>query len=200
MVKVTVLNGSIAVKGYDGQEVLIEANQRGVQISESENEVRVQPSPTSPVDLRLSVPAKTSLQLKCTNGGNIQVEGVEGEIEANGINASVTLRQISGVVLAHSLQGRVLVQMNKVTAGKPMSFSALNGDVDVTLPADLKADVKLQTTTGTIHSDFPITLRGETGMRIGEKLTGTINGGGPELQLTTLNGSLYLRKAKAGSQ
>jgi len=84
------------------------------------------------------------------NDGNILVENVEGEIEANNLNGSVTLTNVSGVVVAHSLNGAVVTQMEKVTPDKPMSFSTLNGDIDVTLPAVIKATVKIETQQGSI--------------------------------------------------
>lgn len=196
LVRVNVVNGSIRVQGCEGKEVVVETNQRGLRVEQSGNEVTIVPQAAGPAELRLTVPARSSLQLRCTNGGNIQVENVEGEIEANGVNASVILRKVAGVVVAHSLQGRVLVQLDKVTPGKAMSFSALNGDVDVTLPPDTKADVKLQTANGSVRSEFPVTSREESWPSSGKRLAGAINGGGPVIQLKTVNGSVFLRKAE----
>ncbi len=120
---------------------------------------------------------------------------VEGEIEANNLNGSVTLTNVSGVVVAHSLNGAVVTQMEKVTPDKPMSFSTLNGDIDVTLPAVIKATVKIETQQGSIYSDFDIDLDKnprqptvEDGRKEGGKyrivfdkgVVGSINGGGPK--------------------
>jgi DUF4097 and DUF4098 domain-containing protein YvlB len=193
-VKLSVLNGSITVKGHQRDDVIIEADHRALKIEESDNEVTVAPEGSRPVDLRVAVPVKTSLQLKCTKGGNILVEMVEGEIEADGVNCSITLRKIAGVVVAHSMQGRILVQMDRVTRGKPMSFSTMNGDIDVSLPADTKANVRLQTLNGTIHSDFDVVQKPDSRHSAGQRLSGSINGGGPHIQLKTLNGGVHLRK------
>jgi len=194
MVKVSVLNGSITVKGSQRDDVIVEADHCGLKVEESDNQVTVRPDVKRPVDLRIAVPAKTSLQLKCTKGGNITVEMLEGEIEAEGVNSSITLRKITGVVVAHSMQGRIMVQMDRVAADKPMSFSTMNGDIDVCLPADTKANVKLQTLNGTIHSDFAVVPRPDSRQKAGQRLVGLINGGGPQIQLQTLNGGIYLRK------
>jgi len=43
-------------------------------------------------------------------------------------------------------------------SGKPMSFSSLNGTLDVTLPADIKANIKLQSDNGEVYSDFPVDM------------------------------------------
>jgi hypothetical protein len=77
-----------------------------------------------------------------------------------------------------------------------MSFSSMNGSVDVTLPPTSKLNVKLRTQNGGIWTDFDIqTQPGSTGQ--GEKtITGTINGGGADFDLRTHNGNIYLRKEK----
>ena len=145
------------------------------------------------------------------NDGSIVVEKVEGEIEANNLNGPVTLTNVSGIVVAHSVNGEVTIQMDKVTPDKPMSFSTLNGDIDVTVPPDLKAKVKLETQNGAIYSDFEISLDRtarpptvEDGRKEGGKyrivfdkgVAGTINGGGPEIQFKTVNGNIHIRKGK----
>ena len=65
---------------------------------------------------------------------------------------------VSGVVVAHSLNGEVLTQMDKVTPDKPMSFNTLNGNIDVTLPMTVKAKVNMETQNGAIYIDFAISL------------------------------------------
>jgi len=121
----------------------------------------------------------------------------------------VTLSHVSGVVVAHSLNGEVTTRMDKVTPDKPMSFSTLNSDIDVTLPSDIKAKVKLETQNGAIYSDFEISLDRtgrpptvEDGRKDGGKyrivfdkgVVGAINGGGPEIQFKTVNGNIHIRK------
>src|SRR6266571_514027 len=184
MVKVNLMRGGITVKGYDGKEVVVEARLRGgksskkdrsdnkaeglkrveiattgLTVEEEDNVVNVSTGPMGhTVDLTLQVPLATSLKLGCLNDGDIVVEKVEGEIEANNLNGPVTLTNVSGVVVAHSLNGEVVTQMDKVTPDKPMSFSTLNGDIDVTLPVNIKANVKLETQNGAIYTDFAIVL------------------------------------------
>ncbi len=234
-VKINLMTGGIVVKGYDGKEVVVEARVRGAKsskkesakseglkrieiattgltVEEEENVVTVSTGANSQaVDLTVQVPFATSLKLVCLNDGNIQVEKVEGEIEANNLNGQVTLTHVSGIVVAHSLNGEVLTEMDKVTPDKPMSFSTLNGNIDVTFPPDLKAKVKLETQNGAIYSDFEIGLDRnprppvvEDGRKEGGKfritfekgVIGAINGGGAEIQFKTVNGNIHIRKGK----
>ena len=76
----------------------------------------------------------------------------------------------------HALNGKVLVTLDKVTADKPMSFSSLNGDIDVTLPADMKARVKLKTDNGEVYSDFDIKVDASSRKpMVGDPTPGTAN-------------------------
>jgi DUF4097 and DUF4098 domain-containing protein YvlB len=163
------------------------------------------------VDLIIQVPFNTSLKLKCLNDGNIQVDHVSGEIDANDLNGAVKLTNISGSAVAHSMNEDVTVSFDKVTPGKAMSFSTMNGDIDVSLPGDTKARVKMKADNGEIYSDFEVrqeagpagTKVTDTGRKDGrfhvqfeKALYGSINGGGPEMQFTTFNGKIYVRKKK----
>ena len=190
----------------------IEIATTGLTVEEEDNVVSVSTGPMGhAVDINLQVPTSTSLKLGCMNEGGILVEKVAGEIEANNLNGPVTLTNVSGVVVAHSLNGEVRTQMDRVTPDKPMSFSTLNGDIDVTLPPDIKAKVKLETQNGAIYSDFEIGLDKnprpptlEDGRKDGGRLrivfdkgvVGTINGGGAEIQFKTVNGNIHIRKGK----
>ena len=236
-VKANLMTGGITVKGYDGKEVIVEARLRkhgsddeakpdkkaeglkridilttGLTVEEEDNVVSVSTGPTHrAVDIVIQVPFKTSLKLGCMNDGDVMVEKVEGEIEASNLNGGVTLRNVSGVVVAHSLNGEVNVNLEQITPDKPMSFSTLNGDIDVTLPSDTKATVKMETQNGSIYSDFEIQMntnphepKVEDGRKGGGKFRvviekarfGSINGGGPEFRFKTVNGNIHIRKGK----
>lgn len=180
-VHASLMNGGITVTGYNGKEVIVEARSRhegaheskndrksegmhriesrgsGLSVEEQDNEVHIGVSSMNrTVDLIIQVPYKTSLKLKCLNDGDIKVEHVSGEVDADDLNGGVKLLNISGAVVAHSLNEDVVVTLDQITPGKSMSFSTMNGDVDVTMPADVKARVKLKADNGEIYSDFDV--------------------------------------------
>jgi hypothetical protein len=196
----------------------------GLEIVEENNSVHVETSSFSrPVDLVISVPARTSLKLGTVNDGDIRVDGVDGEIEVENTNGHVTLEKVSGSVVAHALNGHVTVDLVRIETGKAMSFSSMNGDLDVTFPATLKADLRLKADNGEIFTDFEVNMRrGSSGSssssssgeetpepkaKKGSKKTkiygqdnqgmhGTVNGGGPTMRFETFNGNIYIRKRK----
>ena len=229
------VSGSIIVKGADVKEVVVEAKARGGEESHSggraegmkripmtstglnieaeNNNVRVSTdSYQRTVDLTITVPIHTSVSLHSVNDGNIVVSGVDGDLDVNNVNGEVDLKNIGGSVVAHALNGHVVATLNRIDPQKPMAFSSLNGDIDVTFPADLKANVSMRTDNGEVYSDFDIKVlpnapqqtvedsRGKGGkykVKIDKNVRGTINGGGQEIQFKNFNGNIYIRKAGA---
>jgi DUF4097 and DUF4098 domain-containing protein YvlB len=184
----------------------------GLEIEEQDNIVTINSeSWKNAVDLVIQVPSASNLELSSTNDGDIVVENVSGAIEVSNVNGSNTLRNVSGNVVAHTVNGEILVTLSRVTPDKPMSFSTMNGDIDVTFPADVKAAVRLKSQQGDIYSDFDVSLKptpqkpAEEALKSGKGkyrisfdrfLTGAINGGGPEFTFNTFNGDIYIRKGK----
>ena len=109
------------------------------------------------------------------------------------------------------MNGRIVATLAQVSAAKASSFSSMNGSIEVTLPADLKARLKMKTDHGEIYTDFDVKVESVTGSttfatngggksgggalpHTDRTLYGTINGGGPEMQFTTYNGRIVIRK------
>jgi hypothetical protein len=230
-VRVSMVNGTIIVKGYDGKQVIVEARNRneeretnsgglkrlnisttGLSVEEENNEVRVSTeSYARTIDVTIMVPTHSSLKLNAVNDGEISVTGVDGEMDVNNVNGPVTLNNVSGSAVAHALNGKVLATFVHVNQ-KPMAFSSLNGDIDVTFPADVKANLAIKSDRGDVFSDFDVQMQaqapqqvvednrkdgGKYRVRIDKTVHGTINGGGPEYQFTNFQGNIYIRKAGA---
>src|SRR5262249_57519438 len=97
--------------------------------------------------------------VRSRSGGESVVDGVEGESEGCHMNGAVSLNNVAGSVVAHSMNCRVMVGLREITPNKSMSFTSMNGDVDITLPPATKANLKMRTDNGEIRSDFEIQLR-----------------------------------------
>ena len=103
----------------------------------------------------------------------------------------------------------VIATLRQVTPGKPMSFRSINGNVDVTLPSSIKANATMRSQNGEILSDFDMQIRpsppdvqdlrsqgGRYRLRVDRSVYASINGGGPDLTLSTNNGNVYVRKSR----
>jgi len=191
---------------------MLEVESMGLSVEEEENVIQVNVEEGKrAVDLLIQVPFSTSLRLSCRDDERgVTVEGVSGEIEVDTGNGPIVLTDVSGPVVADSSDGEIKAVFGKVTPGKPMSFSSMDGDIDITLPSAVKASLKMKTEDGQIFTDFDVQLTPSQqkkeederkeggGYRVAfEKVTlGLINGGGAEIQLTTYDGNIYIRKAK----
>jgi len=183
----------------------------GLEVEEEDNIVQISTqSWKAATDLVIQVPVASSLEIQSSMDGAVVVEGVNGEIDINNINGPVTLRSVSGNTLVHTVNGDIDVVLARVAADKPMSFSTMNGDIDVTLPGDVKANLKMKTEQGEVYSDFDIdmtrqparseasekTEQGKYRITFDKSLHGVINGGGQEMGFNTFSGDIYIRKKK----
>ncbi len=231
IVKGSLINACFTVEGYDGKEVVLEAkgsgghrlprgvegmkridsNGFGLTLEEENNTVRIHGPATGSTNVMVRVPRDVALNLQCVNGGQLKVTGVSGDLELSNTNGNVSATNVSGSVLAHSLNGKVVVSLDRITADKPMSFSTLNGDIDVTLPAGTRATLRLKSDNGEIFTDFEMRLnptasqptvdetRGKSGRYRGKMekaMVGSINGGGPDMTFKTLNGNIFVHQRK----
>jgi hypothetical protein len=157
--------------------------------------------------LRVTVPRRTSMKLSCVKICVIEVAGVEGELELNNSDGPITAREIRGSVIANSFGGNVTVSFDRIDPDKAMSFVAFDGDVDVTFPPDLRADLRMSSSQGKIYTDFDLTMappqiRAETDrsegthrVKLEQEVVATTGGGGPELLFKTWYGDIRIRRA-----
>jgi hypothetical protein len=228
-VEASILHGTITVKAGGGTDVIAEAPgmrsrqdsrvppgmhrldmpaRGGIQVSESGDILHISLGYGGGGDgntLVLTVPTNTSLRVH-TQHGDVSVTGVHGEIDAASTHGDITLTNVGGTVLSNTVHGTIKVSMDQVDQAKPLSFSTLSGDVDVTLPADTRMTLKMKTDHGDIWSDFDVKLTGGgainqsgrsgglTRLMMDRTLRGTINGGGVDANFYTINGRIMIHK------
>lgn len=192
-----------------GMRRLSQTNGLDVTATEKDNHVYVKTqSWQTPVDFTIRVPRQFSLQIGTVNSGNITVQNVTGELEISNVNGSIKLEDVAGSAVANTVNGDITADFREVSSGAPMAFSNINGKIDLTLPAKTKAGLKLKSDRGEIYTDFDMTVDSNAPKTTRTAQNGTyrvsqdswtngrINGGGAEFMLKTLNGDIYVRKAK----
>jgi len=231
--EVSLIGGSISIRPSSGNEVTVEAiaedkdddedqdhpprgaagmhrlpnRSLGLVVEEENNKVTVgMGGMPRDVTLRIQVPRQSSVSLSTVNDGDIHVQGLEGDLELNNVNGEITAKDVAGSVVAHTTNGDVKVTMTRVDAKAALAFATLNGNVDVSLPASFRGDLRMRSDNGEIYTDFDVQLGaspakveqqrqgGKYRLEVEQEVRGTIGGGGPEIQLRTFNGDIYLRK------
>jgi hypothetical protein len=148
--------------------------------------------------LELSVPSGAALRVAGDNGGEVRIEGVHGSAEITHSNGGVTVLDASGYVLVATSNGNIQVRLLDVERGVPMSFITSNGDIDLMMPADVRATLLIDDSIP-LQSDFPlvsgdVNAAREPGRGRSRLRRLAVNGGGPTIRLFTNNGIVRFRR------
>ena len=223
------VKGSISVTGYDGDVVIISAARRtvmtedtgekntvglkklsyaDVQLSaqQKNNEITVQTnSHKFTVDLVIKVPYTTSLKLNTVDNGKITVHDVTGELEIGNINGDIFLTEISGSAILNTVDGHINIHFKNTLPDMPMAFTTIHGNIDVTLPKEIKALLKMKSNAGSIYSNFDMDMAKRNQIIEKSEKPGAykvfledwkyakLNGGGAEILFKSFNGNIYIR-------
>ena len=207
-------NGTITVTTWNQPTVdinaRIEAGEFGssddvdktdVKVTGSSNDVRIE-SDYSSVPTRLSwfgmsrnlplihysiqMPATTRLSIEEHNA-RVHVSGLQNDLRVSGHNGSVDVAGQGGAADIETHNGDIRVAFTRFE--RTSSFETHNGGIDIRLPASARFRVNASGHHMDVDSQFPTVLSRSSGRYIGD-----VNGGGPELRVSTHNGSLRLRK------
>jgi DUF4097 and DUF4098 domain-containing protein YvlB len=212
-------------------------------------------------DFIIVVPRNTALDVTTGWGGDIEVQDVSGDVEVKNMNGEIELAGLGGGALVETMNGEITASFASLPSGKPLSFTSMNGEIALRLPADTKANVRIRTQNGSILTDFSETelvtksestsadareigeaarIAGDVAREVaaaarevaaevkaameadragrssenvrapkaprpprtpsipamagGKVVSGTLNGGGADIQIATMNGDIVVRK------
>lgn len=144
------------------------------------------------VEFVVRVPAGVRLVATTVNGG-IRALGLDGEVRATTVNGGCEIETRSSGE-ARTVNGSVNATVGRLDESDQLDFSTVNGSVTVRIDGALDADVSASTVNGSLRSDYPIEMHGRWGPRA---MKGKVGRGGARLQMTTVNGSVALRRGAA---
>ncbi len=143
------------------------------------------------VEFVVQLPAGVKLVASSVNGG-LNISGATSEVEAVTVNGTIEATSSGGPVRAQTVNGSITARMSDLgRGGGELDFSTVNGSIEVWLPSETNADIDLRTMYGRVSSDFPMTLNGRINPR---HLRAQIGNGGRHISVSTMNGSVDLRK------
>jgi DUF4097 and DUF4098 domain-containing protein YvlB len=123
-----------------------------------------------------------------TVNGQVEARALEADTEAHTVNGNVRLSTL-GAAQGDTVNGSIVASVGKITADS--KFTTVNGGITVEMPKCAAAEVHAGTRNGSIHTDFPLEVRGEYA---GRHADGVIGQGGPDLTIVTVNGTINLRR------
>jgi DUF4097 and DUF4098 domain-containing protein YvlB len=145
------------------------------------------------VDYTIHIPRGIRLRAANVNG-SVEAENLSANAEVSSVNGSVSV-STTGWAEAESVNGSVHATLGNADWPDELRFKSVNGNVDVTVPSGLNADIRFSTLNGHVTSDFPYTVEGGTSVGgHGTNVEGRIGSGGRRIELSSVNGNLELRK------
>lgn len=179
-----------------------------LEIDEDDNEISLDTDwRANKVTVVARVPSRADVELHTINDGEIIVSNLIGNLELYNTNGPITARNISGSVIAESVNETIDVSFKQIEGSNASSFESINGDLYVSVPENAGVLFHLDSALGEIYSDFEVEIEpsarvverddDEDGVsvRIENVIIAKINGGGPIVRLKTLHGDMHIKKA-----
>ena len=132
-----------------------------------------------------------------TQGGFIQVGSARG-VQAESMAGMVRVKNDAGPMNVAAMAGNILAELLNGARMQDSSLVASSGDITVLIPSNLAVSVMARNSTGgtpRIVSDFPeIRVTPSKFFQAPMVGQGSLNGGGPVLNLNVSSGVIYLRR------
>ncbi|HEU5219987.1 MAG TPA: DUF4097 family beta strand repeat-containing protein [Gemmatimonadales bacterium] len=217
------INGSIDAVGIPGREAEVLAVKKGRKSDPEEVRIEVVEHPDGVTICAVYPNSRRGEENECREGGkgrnntrnnDVQVtwtirvpQGVKfvgrtvnGEIVARRLTAEAEVHTVNGDLTvettsfanATTVNGSIDARVGTTDWTDDVEFETVNGGITVDLPANASMEVDASTVNGSMSTDFPLTIKGRWGPR---RMSGTIGRGGRTLSLSTVNGSMSLRKS-----
>jgi len=216
------INGAIAAEPAAGSEIEVDATKRGrrndpeevrIEVVEHDDGVTIcavypdedgEPNVCLPGDAgHLNArhnDVKVDFTVKVPNGVRFVGRTVNGKVEAHDLTAGVDARTVNGSVslstrgpgTAHTVNGSIRATVGDLSDGAPLEFDTVNGSITLNFAVEPDATVEARTVNGSISTDYPLTVEGRWGPK---KLSGKLGAGGRRIELSTVNGSIALRRS-----
>jgi hypothetical protein len=123
--------------------------------------------------------------------GNILATGMTQPVDVATVTGSITIETID-IAFAETVSGNIFVSMDPALSDEygfdTLLFSAVNGSVDVKIPSSANVDFLGTSVSRSVNTEFGLANEGT------QRVEGSINGGGPLIQLTSVSGDVVLGK------
>jgi hypothetical protein len=144
------------------------------------------------IDYDLTVPPAMALELNTING-RIATQGISGGAEMTTVNGTIDVEAIGNhEISAKAVNGRIRAKF--VGAFSGARLKTVNGGVEAILPQTASFTCNLSQVNGDFEASFPLSIHSHPGSR---RVSGEVNGGKFQLQITTVNGDVEVQHIPA---
>ena len=201
------INGNVEITGWDRNEVQIDAvktardqqrlDEARIEVNSSSDSVEIKTD--YPQDSTNKNPASVHYQLHVRQNarldrinlvnGSLTVEKVSGKVNAKLINGKLKVDDLAGRADLSTVNGGIDASYGSLNNVHEIKLKSVNGPIELGLPNSPNAEVKANTVSGGIRTEFPLEVRGGY---VGKNLTGTLGSGGISIELSNVNGSIHI--------
>ncbi len=137
----------------------------------------------------LRLPARVNLRVTDV-AGSVRVGTIDGRLQINDVAGAVSVDRVNGSPRINDIAGAVSVKIGEV-GSEGIHINDIAGRLEVVLGAGASADVEIVDIAGKIDVDIPnVTVLGKIDP---ESFHGKIGGGGPQITINDIAGSVTLR-------
>lgn len=203
---VTVADGNRKIVTPSGTQSL-KGGGYTLEVEEDDNEISLDTDwRINKVTVVARVPRRTDVELQTINDGEIIVSNLIGDLELYNTNGPITARNISGTVIAESVNDQIDIGFAAFSEDGASSMETINGDIILGIPDGLGVTTHLDTSQGEMYSDFTVEVRpvqevverddhkSGVSIKIESVIVADINGGGHVVRMKSLHGDLNIRK------
>ena len=225
-VTIEMAGGDIKIEGHNSDEVIIQTTSAfeapperakglkpiyysavdnsgiGLSVTAESGGLKIEKATRKDVKYTIKLPRKVAVLYQETNwqGSNISISNMDGDLEVKTNNGNINLTNVTGPIVANSTAGEIKVVYSALNQEKPSAISTISGEIDLSLPANAKANLNMRSINGEMYTDFDLGVKNAKNGLLkvggGNNIEGTANGGGVEIQLKTISSNIYIRKQK----
>ena len=172
--------GSLKISGVTGNEHELKTSGGSIKAEDMSGDLEARTSGGSITisDYSGEVDAKTS-------GGSIKLEDIKGDVDVSTSGGGIRINDAQGSVYATTSGGSITADISRLEDQLVLRTSG--GSVNATIPSGLGLDLDLR------GNRVNTSLNNFSGESKSDRVKGTVNGGGIEVQLSTSGGSVNLK-------
>jgi hypothetical protein len=211
------MDGATKITGYNGNDILIYSSLKNkrdfreyisVVSEKTGNGVLVSTnSDDYPINLNIKVPYSFSVTATSSEG-RIDIYNMAGELAINNTDGLINIYEFSGYGLVSCVDGKINAFISKSGIKGKLSFNSIDGEIELYLPEQLNVNIYAKSESGDLYSNLNLSFnakgaemeksrkKGLSKISVEEGLYGKINRGGQLIKLNSVDGSIFLKKAK----
>ena len=123
-----------------------------------------------------------------STSGNVDIEDTSANLTVGVTSGNINITNVSGELDAETTSGNITVDAAQADFGE-MDIGATSGNVKLYLDEDAAFDLRANTISGKVQTEFDILVSGSDGLT-DTNVSGACNGGGPLIDIEATSGNI----------